>query len=314
MKKLVIIGNSVMDVLASGVNEAVFTTGSLPVDDIKVSFGGDGLNEVMALAKLHQPAKLITKVGKDEAGSRIVDYLKRYEVDTSSLILDECSTSINIVLVDDKGERHFITNPEGSQRKLSLKDIPIDAIEEGSIVNLGSMFISNELSIQDMEVLFKELKQKNCIVTADMTKPKQGETLEDIKGLLPYVDYFFPNEEEIAMLTGVKDPLLNVMMLASAGAKCVVIKCGATGCIMGYEGHMYHIPAYKEAKCVDTTGAGDCFVAGFLWALSEGFDAIDCAYYGCALGSCSIEKLGATEDVQNKEEMERRYNEIKKYE
>ncbi len=93
------------------------------------------------------------------------------------------------------------------------------------------------------------------------------------------------------------------------GVKHPVIKCGAKGCVIGVDREkIIKVPAYSPVNCIDTTGAGDCFVAGFIWALSEGYDIEECGKFANATASVCVEKLGATEGIDNIENIKNRYN------
>lgn len=70
--------------------------------------------------------------------------------------------------------------------------------------------------------------------------------------------------------------------------------------------HQYEIPAYHVHHVVDTTGAGDSFAAGFVWALSERHSLKDCGRFACAVASCSVERWGAVEGVTSLREPIRR--------
>lgn len=299
MKNITVIGNAIIDVLAKSVNAKVFETGSLPVDNIKLTFGGDALNEAIVLTRLGKNVDLISKVGDDEAGSRVLSFLKDSGISVDKIIVEKgLNTSINIVLIDEQGERHFLTNPVGSQRKLSEADIYPFLDSANDIVSFASIFVSPLLDIPAMISVFRKIKEKpERILVADLTKAKKGESLKDIAELLPYVDYILPNEEEIALLTGEKDPEINAELLVEAGVSCAVIKCGNKGCIIKTREEIYHIPAYPVKNCIDTTGAGDSFAAGFLWALSEGLSLIDCGCFACAVASCTVECVGSTDGV-----------------
>ena len=299
MKNITVIGNAIIDVLAKSVNAKVFETGSLPVDNIKLTFGGDALNEAIVLTRLGKNVDLISKVGDDEAGSRVLSFLKDSGISVDKIIVEKgLNTSINIVLIDEQGERHFLTNPVGSQRKLSEADIYPFLDSANDIVSFASIFVSPLLDIPAMISVFRKIKEKpERILVADLTKAKKGESLKDIAELLPYVDYILPNEEEIALLTGEKDPEINAELLVEAGVSCAVIKCGNKGCIIKTKEEIYHIPAYPVKNCIDTTGAGDSFAAGFLWALSEGLSLIDCGCFACAVASCTVECVGSTDGV-----------------
>ena len=312
-KDITIIGNSVIDVLAKPINAKVFETGSQSVEQIKLAFGGDALNEAVVLTRLGKKVDLLSKVGKDEAGSRVLSFLKDSGISVDKIIIEDgIDTSVNVVLIDEQGERYFLTNPAGSQRKLAEDDIYPYLDSAKDIVSFASIFVSPLLDIPAMTRLFRKIKEKDKILIADMTKPKNGERLEDLKELLPYVDYILPNEDEIALLTGVHDPYANAELLVEAGVSCAVIKCGSKGCIIRTGKEMYHIPAYPVEKCIDTTGAGDSFAAGFLWSLSEGMSLMECGCFACAAASCTVECIGAAEGVVSLETPLKRYREIKK--
>ncbi len=308
-KDITIIGAAILDVLAGPINEQIFQIGSQPMETIRLSFGGDALNETVALSRLGKKVQLISKVGKDEAGDRVIDYVKGNGLSAEWILQEEgLSTGINIVLIDDKGERRFLTNPSGSLRRLSEEDILPFVETMGEIVSFASMFVSPLLDILSMKKLFEEIKSvPGRILVADMTKAKNGETLEDIKCLLPYIDYILPNEDEIALLTGICDSWKNAELLVEAGVGCAVIKCGENGCIIATKEENYWVQAYPVKRIADTTGAGDCFAAGFLWGLSQGLEVRECGKLACAVASCAVEQVGATEGIVSPEECIQRY-------
>ena len=173
----------------------------------------------------------------------------------------------------------------------------------------AGMFVSPLLDIAAMEQIFCRIKSKpGRMLAADMTKAKNGERLKDLEKLLPYIDYLFPNEEEIALLTGEQDAAVNARLLVEAGVGCAVVKCGSRGCLIRTRTDTYSIPAYPVREAVDSTGAGDCFAAGFLWALSEGMELEACGRFACAAASCAVEQLGATAGIRSVKEPLERYH------
>lgn len=311
-KDITIIGAAIIDVLAGPVDASVFKTGSQAVEMSKMSFGGDALNESVALSRMGQKIQLVSKVGDDEAGARVLDYIKANGLSTESIKVEEgLATGMNIVLIDKDGERNFLTNPQGSLRKLTEEDIEPYLDDAADIVCFASIFVSPPLDIEAMERVFKKIKSKpGRILVADMTKAKRGETLEDLKKILCYVDYIFPNADEIGLLTGETDPFKNAKLLVEAGVGCAVVKCGSKGCIIQTKENTLEIPAYKIQDVKDTTGAGDCFAAGFLWGLSNGLSLPDCGRFACATASCAVEHVGATTGIKSVEEPLKRYKEL----
>ena len=112
--KIVIAGAAVLDVLACPVDASVFETGSLPAETTAMTTGGDAMNEACVLASLGADVRLVSKLGMDFAGDLILGRCRRLGMDTEYILqTPELPSSINLVLVDQKGERHFVTARRG---------------------------------------------------------------------------------------------------------------------------------------------------------------------------------------------------------
>jgi len=304
MKKISVIGSGVIDVLVQGVDKNVFDIGSMPVESTKLSFGGDALNESIILSRLNNDVELISNIGSDDAGKRIISFLKENGVNVDKVIVrDDLVSPINIVLVDKNGERFFLTNPNSSLRKLSLEDINKNIQNLGDIVSFAGMFISPLLKIKEMEEIFKEVKKQGKILCVDMTKRKNGEGIEDIKPLLKYIDYIFPNEDEISLLTGINDPYENAKILVENGVKNAVIKLGSKGCLIKCQNEEILVPSYKVKEVKDTTGAGDSFVAGFIHSIAENKSLFDSGKFANCVASFVVETVGATDGIKSLEQI-----------
>ena len=313
MPEITVIGNAIIDILVSPVDKNMFNRESTSVKTIKLSFGGDALNECVVLSKFGKKVELISKVGQDKAGLKILDFINNNNIDSAKVSVDPLvETSINLVLIDEIGERFFLSNPQGSQRQLSKEDIICHLASSGKIISLASMFISPLLNIQAMTELFRAIKSyPDKILSVDLVQEKNGLTLNDLSPLLPYVDYMMPNQDEVAALTGSNDVYENARMLLDYGCKCAIIKCGKSGSLIKSKEIECVIPAYTTGHCIDTTGAGDNFAAGFLWALSEQWSIPDCGCFASAVASCAVEHVGATEGDLSLNEVFRRFEIIK---
>lgn len=310
MYDVTVIGPSVIDVLASPVGPDLFSSGVRYLDRIIMSFGGDALNEAAVLTRLGKKVQLISKTGEDEAGRKILDYLRENGISTDSIRVEAgLDTAVNIVLVDRDGSRRILGAADTSPRRLEPEDVEaqLDKGETAGIVCFASMFSSPRFTIEAMKALFSRIKAEGRILVADMTRTKNGETLEDLRDLFPYMDVFMPNEEEICLLTGDDDPVRNAVRLVERGVKTAVVKAGARGCIVGTKDGTAEIPAVKGIRCVDTTGAGDTFAAGFILGLCEGLPMEECARLGNAAASCCVEQIGATDGVRSPEQVMDRY-------
>jgi len=304
----IIIGASILDVLAQPVSADVFETGSVSADHTAMHTGGDALNEAAVLAALGASVRLVSKIGTDYAGNYIQAFCRNAGMDTSFL-QEEASleTGVNLVLVDASGERHFITSRNGSLRKLDPADISDEALAGGRYLCFASIFVFPAFDDAALAGLFSRAKANGLILCADMTKRKNGETLEDMKSSLPLLDYIFPNYEEASLLTGLYDEDEIADAFLAYGVGCVVLKAGARGSFIKTKAERYWIPAYPHARCLDTTGAGDTFTACFLDALSRGKTLPECGSFANAGASICIERMGATGGIRSREQVMERY-------
>lgn len=300
--KIVVIGAAVVDIVAGPVDETVFETGSYPAEEIRMSMGGDALNEATVLAALGKKVRLELVIGKDMEGELVQKHCQKYEIELcENAVHEELHTAVNVVLVRADGERSFLTSRKGSLRKLRLSDITIPFPKDAGILCFASIFVFPLIGNDELVQIFRAAKAQGMLICADMTKRKNGETVEDIAGALSYVDYLMPNEEEAFLLTGVQETKKAAEILFDAGAKNVILKCGARGCYVYNEKICKYIPAVSGVDCVDTTGAGDSFAAGFVYGISEGWDLEKCVEFANICGAKAVSRIGATSWLECRE-------------
>ena len=127
MSKINVIGASCIDLLVSYVDIDKFFSGTYKVDNIKVSYGGDALNQSVVLNKLNDDVRLITIVGDDTYGKNIISFLNNRNINyNNNIIQKDIETYISLVFIQNNGERLFVGNKNGSVRKLDLNHIEID--------------------------------------------------------------------------------------------------------------------------------------------------------------------------------------------
>ena len=293
MKQVSIFGAAIVDILVSNADARVFQTGSSPTGGIRMSYGGDALNEATVLHKLGVPVRLQTVLGRDDAGEAVLRRLEALGLDTQGVrIREDLRTSINVVLITPDGERSFLTDPHASMRQLRPEDL---VIPEGTdILCLASIFVFPLLKTAELRNFFARAKAQGITVCADMTTCKNGETVAELAPALAYVDYLFPNEKEAMLLTGETTVETAADALFRAGVGTVVIKCGDRGCYVKTEGRSFWSPAEEGVVCVDTTGAGDSFVGGFLSCLAKDLPLEECLTFANQCGARAVEHVGAT--------------------
>lgn len=299
------LGAAVVDIPLRPVSKDIFRIESYPIEKIAMVVGGDAMNEATIISRLGFSTGLMTCVGKDIAGNFILDSCKKDKIDTSGVCIDpSIDTSINVGLVTADGERTFVTNRNGSLWKMSMEHVEVNKIKEAKILSLASIFNCPLLDGQALVKIFKEAKAAGMLITADMIMPRLKETLEDVKEALAYVDYFFPNFDEACLLTGESTEEKVADILYSCGVKNVIMKIGKRGCYIRNAEGAFIVPACKGITAIDTIGAGDNFASGFISGLLEGKDIKECAIYANCTAAVSVQYIGATAGVQNKDIVE----------
>lgn len=295
---VICVGAAIVDIPLQPVSKDIFNIESYPIEEIKMTVGGDALNEATIISRLGFKTGLIALIGKDASGNFILEHCKKDNIDISGVkILETVDTSINIGLVTSDGERTFITNRNGSLWKTNIEHIDIEKIKTAKILSLASIFNNPLLNGKALTKLFQEAKKENMIICADMIKPRLGESLEDIKEALSYVDYFFPNYDEAKILTDKISYEDIAKSILKCGVKNIIIKIGSKGCFIANNSETMIVPAVKNIKPIDTIGAGDNFVSGFIAGILQNKSLSECGIYGNCTAAISVQYIGATTGV-----------------
>ena len=280
------------------VSETILDADVSLVNKMDIIPGGDALNQAIILSRLGRKTGLCGMIGRDVFGRFLSDEIIKNNVDTSAVIVDECGhTASCAVLVQANGSRNFLSF-RGANENFSPYDIPADKIFNTRIVSIGSLLALPLLNGSKLTGFFRAAKEHGCITAVDTKHDTYHIGLEGIRESLNYVDYFLPSYDEASFLSGETDIDRIAGFFLEAGVKNVIIKWGAQGCFFRSVNCKQIIPAVN-AETIDTTGAGDNFIAGFLHAVLCGWDIIKCCNYANAVGAISTTKVGATAAVES---------------
>lgn len=105
------------------------------------------------------------------------------------------------------------------------------------------------------------------------------------------------------MLAQCTDPAEIAQALKTVCPGVVVVKHEADGCYVNDGAQAFHVPAFR-VHAIDTTGAGDNFVGGFLCAVLQGLSLPACVQYACATGAISVQSIGTTTGLQSRQQVE----------
>ena len=122
-----------------------------------------------------------------------------------------------------------------------------------------------------------------------------------LRQTLQHTDIFIPSYEEASYLAQKEKVEDIIEAFRQFPLKVFGIKLGAEGCVLtDFKETIYRKP-YKDKPVVDTTGAGDCFMGGFLYAFSNGLSMEECGKFGSAVSAFGISAVGPSTAVPDYE-------------
>ena len=299
MGKAVCFGIACLDILVPGLDPSEFSKETIRLDDFSYSTGGDAINEAVTLAKLGHEPILMTCLADDAMGKLLTDLGRSHGVNLDHVKTAKThQTAVSIVCVHKDGERNFIVN-NGSDNEIGEETPDWDAAKSAGVFCVGSAYGAKGLTESLPAVLkkAKELGLTTCVDVMIGSEYVGKEAEADPAAFLRYADYVFPNLSEARWMTGETKADAMAEKLLGMGVGCAVLKDGENGCWLYRKGggailRKTFVPAVR-CEVVDTTGAGDNFLAGFAAGLLEGKTDEACAKLATATASASVRYLGA---------------------
>jgi sugar/nucleoside kinase (ribokinase family) len=290
--RVLVIGDVMTDVIVRP--EGPLARGSDRRASITIHPGGSAANQAAWLASFGVSVDFVARVGAADLESETARF-KTIGV-TPHLVGDRThATGRLIALIDMDGERSFLTD-RGANEALEASDIPDALIEGAALIHLsGYSFFASSPRAAVLDVMRRAGDRP---ISVD---PASAEFLREI-GADNFLAWtrgaaiLFPNAEEAAILAGSDDPETQCARLA-ARYPLVVIKRGAAGAEAAAGEERWRINAPKT-DAIDTTGAGDAFVAGFLAARIEGAGIVTALTRAVVAGSEAAVKVGGRPRVR----------------
>lgn len=263
--------------------------------------GGNGANTSYTLARLGVPTRLVSAVGRDAFGDRLVALLGSAGVETHWIARSDQPTPATVALIREDGARALLHRPGVSREAFHTGLELAPALRVGcSHFHLANPFALPGLRPHGADLL-RRARAAGLGTSLDTGWDSQGRWLDTLRECLPHIDLLFVNEEEAAHLTGASAAPDAARILRELGARDVIVKLGADGCLVETLSGQFHSPGFA-VRAVDTTGAGDCFAGGFLAALQRGFGYPEAARFANAVGALSVQAIGGITGIRNFEQ------------
>ena len=271
--------------------------------------GGAPANVACALVKLGTPAGFIGCVGRDESGESLVKLLQEIGVDGRGVQRHETAPTRPVYVVrSQEGDRSFAgfgerDVAEFADAYLQAKQLPVDLFENAEFLVLGTLELAYPETRSAIDRALKLAEQYDIKVLLDINRrdmfwPNPADAPSLISELIKRVDFLKITEEEATWLFGTADP--GAITYRLGDVEGVLVTNGDKGsayCLGENEGRL---PAFS-VDVVDTTGAGDGFVAGIVHQICQ--QGIRClenpetakkvVTYASAVGGMTAMKPGA---------------------
>ncbi|MFS8101706.1 sugar kinase [Lentzea alba] len=288
MRPVVVVGDAGLDVVAR--HSGPIAHGGDVRAKVTIEPGGAGANTAVWLAACGASPVLVARVGADSAGRQVHAELTSAGVQCAFAVDPELATCCVVVLVDENGQRSMLPD-RGANARFSPADLDpgLLAAANGHLHLSGYVLLDATSRPAGLAALAAARDagwttsvdpQAAVLINATPT------FLDDVRG----VDILMPNADELQALTGSSDPAAGKDLLTHVGA--VVVTTGPDGASWVDADGLVSVPA-EVTECVDSTGAGDAFDAGFLAAWLGGASKRDALLGGVRAGSRAVSLVGA---------------------
>lgn len=288
MAKVMIIGSQSMDFVVE--TDIVPIEGETVIGkSFSLLFGGKGANQAIAAARLGNEVWMLGCVGNDNYGEMITDNFKANNVNTDLIGTKDTTTGSAHITVKDGDNRIIIV--EGANALVSIEEV---SKHETLIKEMDMIILQQEIPAATVRYVIDFCHRSKIKV---LLNPAPARELDE--SYIEKLDYIIPNELEFE----VTFPAMNVNEALSKYPNKLIITLGDKGALYHDGKNVVQVDAYK-VKPVDTTGAGDCFVAAFSDGILQGKSIKDCINRANKASSLAISKLGAQSGLPTKEELD----------
>jgi ribokinase len=295
-----VVGASLMD-LVSYVPRLPALGETLHGRDFRTGFGGKGANQAVMAAKLGAHVRLVTRVGRDAFGERMLENLRSLGVDTHDVgVDDDAPTGVATIAVDPNGANSIVIVTGANERLTPGHVERARAAIAGADVLVCQLEVPREVTLAALRVAREE--GTPAILNP---APAAADLPDEAFGL---ADVLCPNEPEAELLLGRPVPAGGELAAAAAlrdrSARAVVLTLGERGCAIADAGSERVVPG-ERVPVVDTTGAGDAFVGTLAVELARGRPLQAAAERANRVAAVSVGRLGTQTSFPTAAELER---------
>ncbi len=299
------------DLLAFGEPLIEFNQRDPARPEFQLGFGGDTSNCVIAAARLGARVGYVTQVGDDTFGASLLALWKREGVATDGVrTVAGAPTGLYFVSHGAQGHQFSYRRAGSAASLMSPADVPRALLASTRWLHVSgiSLAISSCACDAALEAI-AVARSAGARISFDLNYRARlwpaARALALTRQVLQGCDLFLPSVDEIEQLTGIAQPASIVDWAHAQGARAVVLKLGAQGCLVSQGVGATALPGTPVTP-VDATGAGDCFAGACLAQLARGATLLEAAGIANVAAALSTQGFGAVEPLPNREQVRAR--------
>jgi sugar/nucleoside kinase (ribokinase family) len=296
-------GIIVADFVCAPVSHVPEAGGLVMTDAITPAIGGCASNVAVDLARLGRKALVVGRVGADMTGRFVRDELAAAGVETMHLIETPGTQTSSTLVINVRHEDRRFIHAFGANGRFDGSEITPALVRDAKVVYVGGFCLMPKLAAGRVAEVFRLAREAGIPTVLDVVIPDPQTCRAQLEIVLPWTDVYLPNVDEGRLLTGESDALAQACHFRAAGAKTVVITCGAEGALLAGPGKTFRAGSFP-IEFIDGTGSGDAFAAGYISGLIDGASPERCVEIGSALGASCVRRAGATTGVFTQAELD----------
>ena len=307
-------GIVILDVIAFGETMAAFTPlsqGPLRyVPDYRMRTAGSESNLAIGLAKLGHSAGFISRLGEDEFGHYILNFIRGEGVDVSRVIMDDAHpTGVMFKQTSSIETSVFYYRAHSAASYYSAAALDEGYIESARMLYLtGITPLLSPSCLQACSRIVTIAGSAGIPIVFDpnirMRLWGKGEKKQEILALLMQANIVLMGMDEARLLLNTDDiACISDMLFGKGHATHIALKDGARGAHILTPLQSIPIPPYP-CQSIDSVGAGDAFNAGFLSGLLQGLDVGCCGEMGAICGALATQTTGDIEGYPSKKQLD----------
>jgi len=268
-------------------------------------FGGSAANVAVNSQRLGAKTRMLTRIGNDDFGDFLLDVLKRENIKTEGIQIDESKRTPLVFVNKTSGTPAWLAYRD-ADKYIEFNDKVQELVNKTKIIYLTTFILSQKPSRDTaLKVLDVIKEDKNTLLAFDpcyrpILWPKEDEGSKLVKSIIATSDFIKPSLDDAKYLFGPDTPENYLEKYLQVGANIVILTMGKEGALVSDGKEKYRLKVYSK-KVVDVTGAGDSFWSGFMIGILDGLSIREAVKLGNATAAFKIRGIGALSQVPEKD-------------